>query len=193
MSIKLVLKDVICSYVYLRQPRESQDGADPKYSLQIIIDKNDPQVTLIKKAIADAARSKFGDKIKIGMLKIPLRDGDEERDGDEYKGKYFMNANASQQPQIVNRYNQPATEQDLDEYCYSGATYCVSVSVYAFDRPGQKGVALGLNNVMLRKKTERLDGRVSATSEFAEFAEKNENDPFGGIDNGSLDDEDIDF
>lgn len=190
MSVKLILKDVRGSYVFLKQPRPSEDGTG-KYSMQIIIDKNDPQVQQIKAAIAQVARETFGEKVKLGAIKIPLRDGDEERDGKEYENKYFFNANSGRAPQIVNRFGKTASDEDIEEYCYSGATFHVSLSFYTFDRAGKKGVAVGLQNVMLRKKTERLDGGVSATDEFATMADKDEEDPFAPA--NTADTEDIDF
>ena len=127
MSTKVVIKDVIGSYVYLREARENQNG-EKDYSMQIILPKNHPQVEQIKKAITEVAKEHFGEKIKLSMLKIPLRDGDKEKDTPEYQNCYFFNAKAKKQPQIVNKYNEFASEKDLDDYCYSGATFCVSVN-----------------------------------------------------------------
>ena len=113
-----------------------------------------------------------------------------------YKNCYFFNAKAKKQPQIVNKYNEFASEKDLDDYCYSGATFCVSVNFYAFDKNGNRGVSAALNAVMLRKQTERIDGSVNAQAEFGEFAEKPaQGGDFGGLDDSEFSDdgEDIDF
>lgn len=172
---KLILQDVRCSYVFVTSPRKKDDGTDGNYSLQILLPKDDPQVGKVKKAIKEALIEKFGDSAwdKKGRYKLPLRDGDEERDGEEYEGMYFMNANSGKKPGVVNRNNEPADQDDLEEYCYSGAHFHVSCNFYGFDSKdgGKPGVAIGLNNVMLRKKGDRLDGSVAATSEFADFAE----------------------
>ena len=79
MATKVVIKDVIGSYVYLREARENQNG-EKDYSMQIILPKNHPQVEQIKKAITEVAKEHFGEKIKLSMLKIPLRDGDTEKE-----------------------------------------------------------------------------------------------------------------
>ncbi len=171
---KVILQDVRCSYVFLKEPRANEDGSQGKYSIQVLIPKDSPQVAKIKKAIKEAAEAKFGAKVKMGMLKLPLRDGDEEREGEEYENHYFLNANSARKPGIVNRNNEPADMSDMEEYCFSGAYFHTSLNFYAFDHQGKKGVAVGLNNVMLRKKGDRLDGTVSATSEFADFAEEDE-------------------
>lgn len=171
---KVILQNVRCSYVFIKEPRPNEDGSAGKYSIQILLPKDDPQVKKVKAAIKEAATSKFGANVKLGMLKLPLRDGDEERDGEEYENMYFINANANRKPGIVNRNNEPADADDLEELCYSGAYFHTSINFYAFEYQGKKGVAVGLNNVMLRKKGERLDGTVAATSEFADFAEESE-------------------
>lgn len=173
---KVILQDVRCSYVFVTEPRKGDNGEDGKYSIQVIIPKDSPQISKIKAAIKAAAEEKFGVGVKMGTLKTPLRDGDEEREGEEYEGAFFLNANSARKPGIVNRNNEPADIDDLEEYCYSGAYFHVSVNFYAFNHEGKKGVAVGLNNVMLRKKGDRLDGAVSATSEFSEFADESSDD-----------------
>ena len=56
MSTKVVIKDVIGSYVYLREARENQNG-EKDYSMQIILPKNHPQVEQIKKFIDEVVKS----------------------------------------------------------------------------------------------------------------------------------------
>ena len=67
----------------------------------------------------------------------------------------------------------------------------MSVNIYGFDFGGKKGIAVGLNNIMLRKKTTRLDGAASAESEFAQFADKSEvaDTPETAADDFGLDDD----
>lgn len=179
---KVIIQDVICCYVFIDKPRVSKDDdGSSKYSMQVIVPKDSPAVAKIQKAIKAAAIAKFGEKVKLAALKLPLRDGDEERDEDIYKNCYFFNANSDRKPGIVNRRNEIADQDDIEEYCYSGATFHVSVNFYGFDFNGKKGVAAGLNNVMLRKKTPRLDGTVSAENEFADFASDDEDDDDLGL------------
>lgn len=171
---KIVLQNVRGSYVYVTAPRKKDSGEDGKYGIQILLPKDDPQAAKLNKLVKKVLIEAVGEKAasKLGKFKLPIRDGDEERDGEEYEGMYFMNANAARKPGIVNKNNEPADIDDIEEYCYSGAYFHVSVNVYYFKaiEGGKPGVALGLNNVMLRKQGERLDGSVSATSEFEDFA-----------------------
>lgn len=173
---KVILQDVIGSYVYVTKPRENNDGSEAKYSMQIIVPKDSPAVAKIQEAVKKVAVEKFGERVKLGSLKLPLRDGDAEREGKEYENCYFFNASSSRKPGIVNRHNEIADPDDIEEYCYSGATFHVSVNFFAYDFNGTKGVGAGLNNIMLRKKTPRLDGTASAEDEFAQFKSEDDED-----------------
>tara|TARA_R110000782_G_scaffold219539_3_gene306876 strand:- start:82 stop:639 length:558 start_codon:yes stop_codon:yes gene_type:complete len=174
---KIILQNVRCSYVFVQYPRKKEDGSEGKYGVQILLQKDDPQVKKLNSIVRETLISGFGEDAakKLGKFKLPLRDGDDERDGEEYAGVYFMNANSGKKPGIVNRNNEPADVDDLEEYCYSGAYFHASVNVYSFKSKdgGKPGVALGLNNLMLRKKGDRLDGSTSATSDFSDFGADN--------------------
>lgn len=177
--MKVILQDVRCSYVFAHQERK--DGG---YGVQPLIEKGSALHKKLIKIVDKVLADKFGADApkKKGRYKLPLRDADEEdRDGEEYRGMIFFNANSGKKPGIVNKNNEPADIDDIEEYCYSGAYFHVSVNIYAFDKPedgGKPGVAVGLNNLMLRKKGDRLDGTVAATSEFADFADDDEDDDF---------------
>lgn len=173
---KVILQDVRCSFVFADKPRKNkEDGTPGGYGVQILLEKGSKDEKKLNKAVQEVLREAVGEAKakKTGMYKLPLRDGDEERDGEEYENVMFANANSAKRPGIVNRNAEPADQDDIEELCYSGAYFHVSVNVYFFKSKdgGKPGVALGLNNLMLRKKGDRLDGSVSATSEFADFAE----------------------
>ena len=177
---KMILQNVRCSYVFVTEPRKKENGEDGSFSVQVLLPKNDPQVKKFEMLVDQALSEKHGEQAikKKARYKLPLRDGDEERDGEEYEGMYFFNCNGGKRPGIVNDKNEPADQADLEELCYSGAYFHVSVNVYGFDAKdgGKPGVAVGLNNIMLRKKGVRLDGSVAATSEFEEYAENGDDD-----------------
>lgn len=182
---KLILENVRGSYVYIVEPRrekEDKDGntKDGKFGMQVIIPKDSKHAKMIEKAVDEVLSAKFGPDAlkKKSRYKLPLRDGDEDKDGEEYEGMYFFNANSKKKPGLVNRKNRPASEDDIEEYCYSGAFFNVSISIYAFDVTdgGKPGVAVGLKNVMLKGKGERLDSSTSAEEDFSKFAEDNDDD-----------------
>ena len=172
---KIILQDTRCSYVFVNQ--EKKDGG---YGVQPLVKKGSPLHKKLEKMVDKVLVDKFGQDAlkKKARYKLPLRDGDEERDGEEYEDHIFFNANSGKKPGIVNRNNEPADVDDIEEYCYSGAYFHVSINFYGFEAKegGKPGIAVGLNNIMLRKKGERLDGTVSATSDFSDFAEDEDED-----------------
>ena len=161
--------EVRFSYAYVFSPRKNEDGTDGKYSVQLLIPKTDKTaLTLIENAINAAKQagvsSKWNGK-KPANLKLPLRDGDEDRpEAREYAGMYFLNANSTQKPGIV--------DQDLNEILdpdevYSGCWGRASINFYAFNSNGNRGVGVGLNNIQKLSDGERLGAaRASAESDF---------------------------
>jgi len=169
MSTRVTTGTVRFSYANVFKPKAIQEGQDPKYSVAILIPKND-KATLAKLEAAieeaiEAGKTKFG-KYNRATLKLPLRDGDEERGDDEaYKGHYFINANSTQKPGVVDAsLNEIISADEFYSGCYGRA----SVNFYAFNTNGNKGVAAGLGNLQFLKDGERLSGGASAEQDFAE-------------------------
>lgn len=89
-STKVVTGVVRLSYEHVWEPA-SVNGSNPKYSVSLIIPKSDTKtIAAINQAIDNAIRdgaAKFGGKIPPkGALKLPLRDGDTEREDEAYRG-----------------------------------------------------------------------------------------------------------
>lgn len=101
----------------------------------------------------------------LSVLKTPLRDGDLERPDDPaYAGSFFVNANATSAPGIVDADRNPIlTRSEV----YSGIYGRASISFYAFNSSGNKGIACGLNNLQKIHDGEPLGGKASAESDFA--------------------------
>ena len=104
-STRIVTGEVRLSYANLWEPKSIQGGA-PKYSVSLIIPKSDQAtLTAINRAIdaaIEAGIAKFGGKKpNKAALKLPLRDGDVEKDDPAYAGAMFLNANSKTPPQIV--------------------------------------------------------------------------------------------
>ena len=155
------------SYFHGWEPVSINGGAE-KYSVSVLIPKSDTDtVNAINAAIECAMKEgigKFGGKIPPkGALKLPLRDGDTERDDDAYAGCYFVNANSKTAPQIVDKYVRPILDRSE---VYSGVYAHVSLSFYAFNTNGNKGIACGLGNIQKVRDGEPLGGRTNASSEF---------------------------
>ena len=154
------------SYAHIWEP-DSVNVSEPKYSVSCIIYKDDKDtIAKIQKAIElakEEGKGKWGGKIPAN-LKTPLRDGDIDRPEDEaYAGCMFLNANSRQAPQVVDKKVQPILDQSE---VYSGCYGRVSVTFYAYNSNGNKGVAAGLGNVQKLKDGEPLGSRVNAKDEF---------------------------
>ena len=160
------------SYANVWEPK-AMEGGKPKFSVSLIIPKSDTvTVGKIKAAIEEAYRdgqSKLKGNGKsvpaLSTLRTPLRDGDLERPDDPaYANAYFVNANSTTAPGVVdaNR-NEILNKSEVYSGCYGRA----SISFYAFNANGNKGIACGLNNLQKIKDGEPLGGRASAESDFA--------------------------
>ena len=166
-TTKVVTGVVRLSYANVWEPA-SVNGGSPKYSVSLLISKHDEKtVAAINAAIDTAIRdgaAKFGGKIpNRAALKLPLRDGDTERDDEAYKGCWFLNANSSTAPQIVDRSVQPILDRSE---VYSGCYARVSINFYAFNTNGNRGIACGLGNIQKVRDGEPLAGKPSAADDF---------------------------
>lgn len=160
-------KNTRLSYFHGWDPVSINNGPE-KYSVSVLIPKDDVEtINAINKAIDAAIEegvAKFGGKKpNKAAIKIPLRDGDVERDDEAYKGHYFVNANSITIPQIVDKAVKPILDRDE---VYSGCYARVSLSFYAFNSNGNKGVACGLGNIQKIRDGEPLGGRTSAADDF---------------------------
>jgi hypothetical protein len=152
---------------------KSINGGTPKFSVSLIIPKSDTKTIAKIKAAIEAAYHEGESKLKgngktvppLAALKTPLRDGDAERPDDEaYANAYFINANATTAPGIVDVDRNPIlTRSEV----YSGVYGRASISFYAFNSNGNKGIACGLNNLQKVRDGEPLGGKASAESDFA--------------------------
>ena len=160
------------SYANVWEPK-SINGGTPKFSVSLIIPKSDTKTLAKIKAAIEAAYHEGESKLKgngksvppLAALKTPLRDGDTERPDDEaYTNAYFINANATTAPGIVDADRNPIlTRSEV----YSGVYGRASISFYAFNSNGNKGIACGLNNLQKIRDGEPLGGKASAESDFA--------------------------
>lgn len=135
----------------------------------VLVFKHDKATIDAINATVDAAIeegiAKFGGKKpNKAAIKLPLRDGDVEREDEAYKGHYFVNANSNTPPQIVDRAVKPILDRSE---VYSGYYARVSLSFYAFNSNGNKGVACGLGNIQKVRDGEPLGGRTNAADDFA--------------------------
>lgn len=155
------------SYFHGWEPVSINGGAE-KYSVSVLIPKSDTEtvnaINLAIDAAIEEGIAKFGGKKpNKATIKIPLRDGDVERDDEAYKGHWFINANSTTAPQIVDRAVKPILDKNE---VYSGCYGRVSLNFFAFNSNGNKGIATGLGNIQKIRDGEPLGGRTNATDDF---------------------------
>ena len=161
-------KNTRLSYFHGWEPT-SINGGPERYSVSVLIPKDDKETI---KAINDAVDAaieegiaKFGGKKpNKAAIKLPLRDGDTEREDEGYAGHWFINANSKTAPQIVDKAVKPILDRDE---VYSGCYARVSLNFYAFNSNGNKGIACGLGNIQKIRDGESLGGRSSAADDFS--------------------------
>ena len=171
------------SYANIWQAKSINGGA-PKYSASVLIPKSDTKTVAKVKAAIQAAYEEGEGKLKgngktapsLASLKMPLRDGDTERPEDEaYAGHWFINANSNAAPGVVDANREPI--YDTSEI-YSGVYARVSLSFYAFNSNGNRGIACALQNIQKVRDGEALGGKSKAEDDF--------NDNFTSDDGGFL-------
>jgi len=165
------------SYCNAWEPKSINGGA-AKYSVSLIIPKDDIATINKIKAAIQAAYEEGEAKLKgngksvpaLSAIKTPLRDGDLERPDDPtYANSYFVNANSTTAPGVVDADRNPILERSE---VYSGVYGRASISFYAFNSNGNRGIACGLNNLQKIKDGEPLGSKASAESDFATFEEE---------------------
>jgi len=188
-TTKVITGKVRLSYAHIFTPQKDDQGVD-KYSTAILIPKSDKDTLRKIKLAVDAAKeggkSKWGGKIPAN-IKLPLRDGDEERPDDEaYAGHYFLNATSKNKPGTAKPIGKgPDGKVKFQEITdttevYSGCYAKVSLNFYAYDAKGNRGVAAGLNHIVKIQDGEFLGGRSNIQDDFAdeEFDEYEDGEDF---------------
>jgi len=174
----------VFSYLTVNEPRIPLRGGKPRYSASLIIPKDDTKtVEKIRAAIRTAydeglslLKGKSEYVPPLTDLKTPLRDGDRERpDQEAYRGAWFINANSTTKPGVVDADCQPILRTDE---LYSGIIGRASISFYAFNVDGNRGIACGLNNIQKLMDGRPLGGRPRAEEDFAGLDDDDDDDDY---------------
>lgn len=172
----IVLPPATGVYVSLFTPREPPSGSTgkPRYSIVLLYDKKNyaKQLAPLFAAAVEVAEGKWpgkGTKI-VEQMRYPIAaDGDERYPEDPtFEGKMFVRASSQaderrRPPGVVDRQVKRLID---DEHAYSGCVFKTEVRLFPFDKAGNKGVGVGLNNVQVIAEGERLDGRRAAEDVF---------------------------
>ncbi|MFA6753534.1 MAG: DUF2815 family protein, partial [Bacilli bacterium] len=101
----------------------------------------------------------------LASMKPPLQKGHIDRTDDPaYENEFLLNSNSTTAPGIVDAQCNPVLNRSD---VYSGVYGRASITFYAFNSNGNRGIACGLQNLQLIRDGEPLGGKVSAESDFA--------------------------
>ena len=177
-SIKVLTPKFRVSFPNVFKPKAAFEGQDPTYNIQMLFSK-DEDLTKMKKAASEAIKAKWGDK-KPANLRNPFNDGDE-KDYESHKGHFYVNAKSKMRPGIVDQdLNDIIDPTDFYGGCYARAT----LTAFAYDTAGNKGVAFGLQNLQKLDDGDAFSGKVDAKNDF---------DAVGGGSNESSSDDGDDY
>lgn len=173
-ALKVLTGEVRLSYCSLTTPRAVQQGAEPKYSVTMLIPKTDAATKAdidqsIQAAVAEGV-AKAWNGARPANIRVPIYDGDGVRPsgeafGDECKGHWVMTTSSKLKPQVVDISNISCELSPSD--IYSGMYARVTFRFFAYSNSGNRGVGCGLGNVMKTRDGEPLAGHTTAVNDFA--------------------------
>lgn len=165
VSTRVVTPIARLSYPYLFKPSKPMaDGGEAKYQCELIFSK-DADLSELKKAVNQAAVAKWGSNIPKN-LKSPFRSGDTDREGkDGYEGSIFIGARSKDRPGVVIGPDRMPCVNESD--VYGGCYVICSVTAFAYDTSGNRGISFALNNVWKVRDGEGFGNRQAADKEFS--------------------------
>ena len=163
------------SYANVFAPRASEEGAEPKYSLTLLVPKDHPDTEAIFAAHDAAVKEgmeKFWSGKKPNFKNEKIKDGDEDYpDKPECEGMYVISTNckADRKPGVIDENKNPFLDES--EF-YSGCWGRVNVNFFAYNNPKNKGIGCGLNFVQKLRDGEAFSGTPrTAAQAFGEDEE----------------------
>jgi len=159
----------------LFSPEKPMDpGKEGKYVATLLFDPKHVDIEPIKKGMYDCAKAKWGAKIPHSptfdlpdSFWNPLRDGNTKPDYTGYEDKMFLKASSKFAPQVVDCDRTEIASTD-EPGIYAGSYVRASISFYAFDTSGNRGITVNLHNIQKLADGEAFGGggRVDAEDEF---------------------------
>ncbi len=152
--------------VFKKHCFQGEDESKAKYSITMLFPKK-TNLKEMKKLAKEAIVDKWGDKVPKDLY-LPFLDGDE-KEYEGYEGHISVKATSKQKPGVVSGFKNDddvfdPIESEAEFYpgCYARA----SVTAYAYDTMGNRGVAFGLVNVQKLNDGEPLGNRSRPEDDF---------------------------
>lgn len=159
---KVLTPEFRVSFPNVFRPTAMTDGQPKKYSIVMLFPKS-ADLRELKRIARQAALEKWPDKTKRPEnIRIPFRDGNEKQ-VDGYKDVIFCSATSMQRPGLVDA--QLKDIVDPTEF-YAGCWARATVTAFAYDRAGNRGIAFGLQNIQKLRDDDAFSGRSKAEDDF---------------------------
>lgn len=151
-----------------------QKEEDAKYRMVMVFPKA-TDLTALKAVVRKAAEKKWPDAAtRPKDLRSPFRDGSEKKDTAGFgPDVIFISASTKDRPGIVNRNLEDIIDR---EEVYAGCYCRATITPWAYDQAGNRGVSFFINNIQKLRDGDPLSSRVSAEKDFDALPEA---DPFG--------------
>ena len=149
------------SFPKIFKPEAGMNGEGPAYYSLVMLFPKDADLSILKAAAAQAAKEKWGDK-KPANLRSPFRDGDE-KELDGYAGCIYITAKSKDKPGLVDGARVKIVEP---EAFYAGCYARATLSCYAYDQNGNRGVSFGLQNIQKLRDGEPFGSKRKAEDDF---------------------------
>ena len=170
MSTKVITGRVRMSFLNWAAPRKNELNGKDEFGAELLIPKSDTDtINAIKKAMGEAIKAKFGDKIP-NNLRNPMKDGDTATKSDGsplaeyYQGHLFLRVKSTEKPGVIG----PTGEHLTDASGFVSGDYGrASMTAFAYDQQVNKGVSFFLQNLQFLDKGEAFGGgRSTASDDF---------------------------
>ncbi len=169
---KVITGKVRFSYANVWEAKAPVEGAQPKFSVSLIIPKSDSATLAKVEKALKAAYEEGLPRLRAASKNVPtfeaiakpIHDGDVEKPDDPaYANAYYINANSLTAPGIVDAACNPIVERSE---VYSGVYGRASINFYVYANGVNKGIAAGLNNLQKLADGEPLGSKSSPESDF---------------------------
>lgn len=181
--INLMTPEAMLGFHDLFTAKAIEVGKDPTFNCTLLFSpevQQTPEFAAMKAAAAKAAQTKFATQIAAdpafaNSLRNPFRKCEEKPKyyADLGPGWLYINCSTKQRPGVIKIEGSGWAPIVDENHVYSGCFVKVTVSPYAYDQMGNRGVSFGLGNVLKVRDGERRGGRPSAADDFAGYIKAN--------------------
>jgi hypothetical protein len=157
----------VLAYPHLLKADDKFDSDNPKFTLNLVVDKDDKDAAKQAKMINDAHAEARGKK----KTESPVRDGDEMEDKDgnakeEFANKWLFSMKSKYQPKAVDSAKNKLEFIEGGVYPAAGDVVRVAFAINPYEHGKNAGVSLQLRSIQL---IEKRSGGGDYADEFGEY------------------------